>query len=238
MDKIANIIVFAIPVIFAIVFHEIAHGFVAYHFGDPTAKMMGRLKINPIVHVDIFGTILIPAFLILSGSPFIFGWAKPVPVNFSNLRKPKKHMVLVSLAGPATNFIMATISLIVIKIIFIIQPDIYFNDPATQTALTFILKPLALMAPISLLANIALGLFNLIPVPPLDGGRILTGLLPDEYASKFARIEPFGILILILLIFSGFIKYVWFILQVIINIMSYLVNLDVILIINEIMIRL
>lgn len=234
MEKIAEIIIFAVPIIFAIVFHEVAHGFIAYKFGDNTAKAMGRLRLNPIVHIDLVGTILVPAFLIISGASFIFGWAKPVPVNFLNLRKPKKHMVLVSLAGPATNFILAVISLFLIKIIYLIQPELFYNGQTNNTALTFMLKPLALMLPISLLANVALGIFNLTPIPPLDGGRILTGLLPDKYSESFAKIEPFGFMILVFLIMSGAINYLGKIITYVIYAMSYIAKLPLFHIINEI----
>lgn len=234
MHKIANILIFAVPIIFAIVFHEIAHGFAAYRFGDPTAKLMGRLKINPLVHVDLFGTIIIPAMLILTNSPFLFGWAKPVPVNFNNLRKPKKHMVLVSLAGPATNFTLALISLLVIKIIYMISPGIFFNTPESITPISFILRPLALMMPISLLANTALGTFNLIPIPPLDGGRIMTGLLPDDLSRKYAKIEPFGFVILVLLMMSGAIEYIGVAINFVVIIMSSLTKLPLFEIINRI----
>ncbi len=234
MNKFANIIIFAVPIIFAIVFHEIAHGLVAYRFGDPTAKQMGRLKLNPLVHVDIVGTIIVPAILIITQSPFLFGWAKPVPVNFNNLRKPKKHMVLVSLAGPVSNMIIAIISLIAIKIIYIIQPAVFTSDSLPMTPLIFILKPLALMLPISLLANIALGIFNLTPIPPLDGGRIVTGLLPERYSRKYAKIEPFGFPILILLFMSGAINYLGIVISYIIILMSYFSQVPLFAIINRI----
>jgi Zn-dependent protease len=176
--------------------------------------MKGRLSLNPIVHIDPFGTIILPAILIYlrmyyNPNMIVFGWAKPVPVNFFHLKKPKKHMTLVSLAGPATNFIMAFFALIVIKMIFMFDPGVFSNG-ASETSLSFVLKPLSMMLPVFFFVNVALGFFNLIPVPPLDGGRILTGLLPGRLSDKYAKIEPFGMPILILLIMSGAIDYIWF----------------------------
>lgn len=191
---IQTIAVIAIPVLFAITLHEAAHGYVARYFGDPTAYLAGRISLNPIRHIDPVGTIAVPLFLLLSakllgGAGFIFGWAKPVPVNWSRLRRPKQDILWVALAGPAANFVMALFW-------------------------TFFLKGAASlgasgagfwaqMAVAGIQINIILMVFNLLPLPPLDGGRIAYSLLPPKWAEPYARIEPYGMLILLLLLFSG-----------------------------------
>jgi len=156
---------------------------------------MGRLTLNPISHIDPFGTILLPALLIIVGAPFLFGYAKPVPVNFHNLNHPKRDMIWVALAGPMTNILLAIASVGVLK----------FVDPAGNAGLTpsaFFVTPLALMAQSSININVMLAAFNLFPIPPLDGGRVLVGLLPEPYSSILARIEPYGFLIILLLLMT------------------------------------
>jgi Zn-dependent protease len=189
-DSIREIAIWAVPVLFGIIFHEVAHGWVASKLGDPTAARMGRLTLNPISHIDLFGTILLPAILILGGAPFVFGYAKPVPVNFNNLRRPKHDMIWVALAGPMTNILLALVSLYVVK----------FSDNAAYSAVA--LAPLVLMAQTSVNINVMLASFNLFPIPPLDGGRVLVGLLPNPYSAAVARIEPFGFLIIIVLLMT------------------------------------
>ena len=191
-DTIQKIAVWAIPVLIAVVFHEVAHGWVANRLGDPTAKNLGRLTLNPIAHIDLFGTILIPAMLILAHSPFVFGYAKPVPVNFYNLRNPKRDMVWVALAGPVMNLILA-LGFVVIWKTFL---------PASRSGGPSFLAPLVLMAQGGLLINISLAVFNMFPLPPLDGGRVLVGLLPEPWSSKFAGVERFGMLLLIGLLYT------------------------------------
>jgi Zn-dependent protease len=194
-ETIRGIAIWAVPILAAIIFHEVAHGWVANLRGDPTAARMGRLTLNPISHIDLFGTILLPALLIVGGAPFVFGYAKPVPVNFSNLRRPKSDMIWVALAGPATNIVLALLSAYVLK----------FADgslAAVSGFLALLLTPLALMAQSSVNINVMLAAFNLFPVPPLDGGRVLVGLLPQPYSSMVARIEPFGFLIIIILLMT------------------------------------
>ena len=167
----------------ALVAHEYAHGYVAYRLGDNTAKDMGRLTLNPLAHIDPFGTIILPLLLILSRAPFVVGWAKPVPVNFFNLKSPKHHMMLVGIAGPAANFIMGGL-LYLLLLSGLVQ---------NVSAVDFIFRVL--------LINIILGVFNLIPVPPLDGSRILMGLLPDKLAIRYARLNPvIGIAILLVIL--------------------------------------
>ncbi|NOY53617.1 MAG: site-2 protease family protein [Deltaproteobacteria bacterium] len=210
--------VMAPPIIFSIILHEVAHGWVAEMFGDNTARQMGRLTLNPVPHIDPIGTIILPLFLIFVGSKFLFGWAKPVPVNFRNLRRPKRDMVYVAGAGPMTNLGLALIFTVIytllvklfppLKLIFTIfittmrMPPLHNASPILLLAV-----PLVLMAGVGVVINILLMLFNLIPLPPLDGGRIVVGLLPPETAMRFSRIEPFGMIILVLLLMSGMLDY-------------------------------
>jgi len=199
-DTIQQIALWALPVLIAIIFHEIAHGWVANRLGDPTASRMGRLTLNPLAHVDLFGTILVPLALLIANAPFLFGYAKPVPVNFANLRNPKRDMVWVALAGPATNLLLALGSILLLK--FMLP---WFSGAARDSAVSGLVSffaPIALMAKNSVLINVVLAVFNAFPLPPLDGGRVLVGLLPDPYSSLVARVEPFGFLIVIVLLMT------------------------------------
>ncbi|MDR2165984.1 MAG: site-2 protease family protein [Zoogloeaceae bacterium] len=188
-DKIAFLAIAAIPLLFAISLHEAAHGYAARHFGDRTAEKMGRISLNPLRHIDPFGTVLLPAILFLF-SGFWFGYAKPVPVRPEHLRKPKEDMFWVALAGPAANFFMAFAWALLGALAKTI-PD----NPYTHALLT--------MSSAGIGINLILMYLNLLPLPPLDGGRIIISLLPLSFAQKYARIEPFGFLILLLLAFSG-----------------------------------
>lgn len=183
----------------AVIFHEVAHGYAALKLGDTTARDMGRLTLNPIPHIDPIGTIAIPLILILLKSPFLFGYARPVPVNFMRLKNPKKGMILVSAAGPATNFLVAIIAAVLIRVILTVHPisDIGANTPFPESIIITIITILFY----TLMLSVVLGLFNLTPIPPLDGGRIAVGLLPNEAAIKYSRIEPFGIFIVLGLLF-------------------------------------
>jgi Zn-dependent protease len=188
LSLIQKIIIYAPPILFAITVHEAAHGYAARYFGDMTAYKAGRITLNPLKHIDPFGTILLPALTILLGG-VLFGWAKPVPVDFSRLRNPKKDMLWVAAAGPASNFLMAIFWVFVIRF-----------SMGSPEAISF---PLAEMGKAGISINIVLMVLNLLPLPPLDGGRIAVSLLPMPYAIKFAQIERFGFLILIALMFSG-----------------------------------
>lgn len=186
--------VYALPVIFAVTLHEAAHAYAAKYFGDNTAYAAGRMSMNPLRHIDPFGTILLPA-LMFAFTPFIFGYAKPVPIDFNRLRNPKKQMVWVALAGPAANFVMAFGWLL----LAILLGAVHVNEAYPHA-----------VAKAGIFVNMLMFVFNLLPIPPLDGGRILTGLLPHRMAYKFAKIEPYGFFIVIGLIVTKVLNY-WFI---------------------------
>ncbi|HEU4343553.1 MAG TPA: site-2 protease family protein [Candidatus Binatia bacterium] len=191
-ETIQQIAFWAVPVLVAIIFHEVAHGWVAYRLGDDTAKRMGRLTLNPISHIDLFGTILMPGFLIVVGAPFVFGYAKPVPVNFQNLHRPKRDMIWVAGAGPVTNILLAAASLYLLLLI----------QKSAGLAPDGVAVPLGRMAQYSVSINVMLAAFNLLPLPPLDGGRVMVGLLPNPYSSIVAHAEPYGFLIILLLLMT------------------------------------
>jgi Zn-dependent protease len=198
-ETIRQIAVWALPVLAAIVFHEVAHGWVASRLGDPTAARLGRLTLNPISHIDLFGTILLPLFLIIVRAPFLFGYAKPVPVNFSNLNHPKRDMVWVALAGPVTNLLLAFGSVLFLKFSL---PFISSSQDPFSSVLVTLLTPLVMMAERSVVINVALAVFNAFPIPPLDGGRVLVGLLPEPHSTTVARLEPYGFLIILVLLMT------------------------------------
>ena len=175
--------VWVIPVVIAITFHEAAHGFVAHRLGDDTAWQLGRVSANPLKHIDPFGTLLLPAFLLLSHSPFLFGYAKPVPVNFRRLNNPRIDMVWVALAGPATNIVLALAA----------AAGFHLLGFAPAGSAQWIFDNLKN----ALVINVVLAIFNMMPIPPLDGGRVAVGLLPNALAVPLSRLEPYGMLILI-----------------------------------------
>ena len=194
-NLIQTVLIYALPVLFAITVHEAAHGYAARHFGDDTAYRLGRITLNPLKHIDPVGTILMPLVLYFATSgSFLFGYAKPVPVNFGNLRNPKQHMVWVALAGPASNFFQAVLWGLVLVLLH-----------ASGVREPFFLK----MAQGGVLVNLVMWAFNLFPLPPLDGGRILVGLLPHKQAEMVSRIEPFGFFIVMALVLAGVVTSLW-----------------------------
>jgi Zn-dependent protease len=183
--------IYALPVLFAITLHEAAHGYVARHFGDMTAHAQGRISLNPVRHIDLIGTLVVPiAILVVSGGKFLFGWAKPVPVNYSALKKPRQHMAWVAAAGPGANLLMALAWAVLLKVAVLL--------PAGQLA-----EFLELTSQAGILVNLIFMFLNLLPIPPLDGGRILTSLLPSRAAWRFAKIEPWGLPILLVLLLTN-----------------------------------
>ncbi|HUL14283.1 MAG TPA: site-2 protease family protein [Methylococcaceae bacterium] len=184
--------VWALPVLFAITLHEVAHGWVAKMLGDRTAERMGRLSLNPLHHIDPIGTLLVPGVLMILGG-FIFGWAKPVPVDFGKLRRPRRDMALVAVAGPAANLLMALAWALITRVAHVIDTP-------------FVTVPLSLMGVAGIVINLVLMLLNLLPIPPLDGGRIAAGLLPPRLAYQFGKVEPYGLIILLLLMMTGWLS--------------------------------
>lgn len=194
-----QILISALPILVAITFHEVSHGLVANKLGDPTAKMLGRLTLNPIAHIDIFGTIILPFFLIvMTNGRFVFGYAKPVPINPMNFRNPRQGMAVSAAAGPVMNISLAFASMLLLK--FVVAPLAAVSPPG---AVETFLKPLAMILNSSIIVNVVLAVFNMIPIPPLDGGRVLTGLLPQRQALSFSKIEPFGFIIVLILIYTN-----------------------------------
>ena len=194
-ELIQTVLIYALPVLFAITIHEAAHGYAARHFGDNTAAMMGRITLNPIKHIDPIGTILMPLLLYFATSgAFLFGYAKPVPVRFDHLRRPKRDMIWVALAGPASNFVQAVFwGLLLIVLVGTGLQERFFLE----------------MCRAGILVNLVMWAFNLFPLPPLDGGRILVGLLPWKQAQVLARIEPYGFFIVMALVIAGVVGSFW-----------------------------
>ncbi|MEK7851567.1 MAG: site-2 protease family protein [Deltaproteobacteria bacterium] len=203
---IQQISILALPILLAVTFHEVAHGMVAYRLGDPTAKNAGRLTLNPLAHLDFVGTLV---FVITR----MIGWAKPVPVNPLYFKNPRKGMLWVALAGPVTNLLLALLSAIFLKWLLTISFPV-------DSQWWLLLEPVSRMAKTSVVLNVGLAVFNIIPIPPLDGGRIMVGILPEKQAASYARLESYGFLLLLLLIFSGAVNYIVF--PVIVAIVSLL----------------
>ena len=220
LNLVQTIAVYALPVIFAITLHEAAHGYVAKHFGDLTAYAEGRVSLNPLRHIDPIGTVVLPLALLaisklFAGSGILFGWAKPVPVNFANLRHPKRDMLWVAAAGPFSNLVMALLWALAVKI-GIAAPDSYFA------------LPLALMGAAGVFINAIIMVLNLLPLPPLDGGRILVSLLPHRLAYNVSRIEPYGFIILIVLLFSGVLGMIlWPVIGMVMTLAAAMIGLPV-----------
>lgn len=193
-----KIAIWIIPVLFAITLHEVAHGWVAYLLGDRTAKMSGRLSLNPLNHIDPIGTVVVPLVFLAIGN-FLFGWAKPVPVDARNFKHPRRDMAFVAAAGPFANFIMAFMFALIIRLAVVVHG---------VHSLSMFAIPLALIGKAGVMINIILFVLNLLPLPPLDGGNVLMAILPPRYAYAVAKIEPYSLLILIALIFSGGFSYI------------------------------
>jgi Zn-dependent protease len=196
----------ALPLFLAMVLHEYAHGWVANRYGDATARLQGRLTLNPLVHIDPFGSIILPLMCLMLPGGFFLGWAKPVPVNPAQLRNPRRDMALVAAAGPGMNLFLAIVSAMLFSVILSIDPSLssYWSEQQTPTPrrdiFGMLMLPVAVMSAYSVLINLLLMLFNLLPIPPLDGGRIMTSLLPSRLATSMVKVEPYGMLIIVGLI--------------------------------------
>lgn len=196
----------ALPLLLAMVLHEYAHGWVANHYGDSTARLEGRLTMNPLAHIDPFGTVILPLLCLMLPGGFFLGWAKPVPINPARLHNPRRDMALVAAAGPGMNLLLAIASAIGLSVLLSIDPTLMASWPPQpgqaprKDLLGMLLLPLAAMALYSVFINVLLMVFNLIPIPPLDGGRVLTSLLPAKPALALSRLEPYGMLIIVALI--------------------------------------
>ena len=209
LSTIQLITIAIIPLLFAIVVHEVAHGWVARQLGDDTAYLMGRLTLNPLKHIDPIGTILVPLVLILTVG-FAFGWAKPVPVNFNNLRNRRRDTALVAAAGPFANLLMAIAWALLAKLASLL-PD----------SIAMLTSPLILMSMFGMIINAILMVFNLIPIPPTDGGRIATSLLPPRLGYQLSRVEPYGLFIIVALLLSG---VIWKLLDIVIQTVMQLIQ--------------
>jgi Zn-dependent protease len=209
VSTVQQIAAWVMPVLLAITVHETAHGWVARRFGDKTAQMLGRLTLNPIKHIDPVGTILVPAVMLLLPGGFVFGWAKPVPVDWRNFKRPKQDMAWVAVAGPASNLLMALAWALAARVALGLSAD------------NWIALPLLFMGVAGIFINTILMVLNLLPLPPLDGGRVLTGLLPGPYAYQFARIEPYGFFILVALLVTGVLGIVmWPVVKLVLQLMA------------------
>jgi Zn-dependent protease len=197
-ETIQKLIIAAPAMIIAIALHEVSHGYVAFRLGDPTAKLLGRLTLNPIAHIDLFGTILMPILLYtLTDGRFMFGYAKPVPINPMNFKNPRQGMAISAAAGPITNILLAFASFLIMNILIPLSALL----PVSVAEMVF--KPIIFILQASIYWNVVLAVLNMIPIPPLDGGRVLTGLLPSKQAMSFSKIEPFGFIIVLILIYTG-----------------------------------
>ena len=198
MNQVQTILLMIPPLMLAVILHEVSHGWTAEKLGDPTARLLGRITLNPLSHIDLFGTILVPGILLLTGAHFLIGWAKPVPVDFGRLRGGRRSMALVAISGPLTNFLLATLSSILFHLT---------SGPVSAGFSGTITLPIHVMAYYSVMLNLVLMVFNLLPVLPLDGGRIAVGLLPENLAIGLQRTERWGMLIVLLFVASDMWRY-------------------------------
>lgn len=207
MGDLQTVVIQGCALILAITFHEAAHGWVAFKNGDPTAKLAGRITLNPIPHIDLFGTIIFPGLLILMHAPVLIGWAKPVPVNPMRFRNPKKGFALVSVAGPGSNILLAGLSAVILKIWTALDPELlaYLTDGGGHGVKVAL--PLFLFLWMSVQINVVLGVFNLFPIPPLDGGHFLMGVLPPKQSLALAQLERFGMIIVLMLVYLGVLDF-------------------------------